>query len=203
MGLLIVSALVSSSPSIHAETSKETRALLKEAEERYKAQDFAGAAARFDKVLEQDTASSVALQAARSHLRLGHLLRAQALYRGILRNAASGRARLAGQERRVVQEAEAELDELLGRIPQLRLVAKGPFAADVRLKVNGTPASQRDWYYWLSLEPGSYRFGLESDGFEKVEVAIEIKEGDRKLVEVQMKPLPKATPGWRTTRDSK
>jgi hypothetical protein len=85
----------------------------------------------------------------------------------------------------------AELDAVIPTVVLDPRTVAGGLRADVRVKVDGAPLSEKIDGKPLPLEPGSHSFVFEADGAAPAERTLDLREGEKnKKVTVTLTPAP-------------
>lgn len=84
-----------------------------------------------------------------------------------------------------------ELDALVPTVVLDPRAPTGGLRADVRVKIDGTPTSEKIDGHPIPVEPGAHMFTFEADGAVTVEQAAAVKEGEKnKKITVTLQPAP-------------
>ncbi|WP_159396823.1 hypothetical protein [Sorangium cellulosum] len=134
-------------------------------------------------------APSLLYQAARSCERLGRLIEARSLYQRIVDEPLATSAPRAYQQAQA--DAKVELAALAPRIPSLEVTVTGSPASAVELTLDG---QRIDPALPVERDPGNYTLVAVAPGQTPVTRTIQLKEGAREQVTLDLTPPPAAAP---------
>lgn len=128
---------------------------------------------------------------ARAHERLGKLVEAERLYRSVVDLQIAPDAPQAWREAQA--EARRERVAITARIPTLQLVVPGAEPASLKVTLDGAAIDLARIEQPMSLDPGKHTLIVESAGRERVARDIELPEGAREHLTVQLRVLAPVT----------
>jgi len=155
--------------------AREGRALIKRGK-------FQRAAKKFKKADDLVPAPSYKLELAKMLIELGDLLRA-----GEVLEAAVDTSPRQWAEKKAKKRSAKLLDEVHERTPSLEVQIFEPEASKVTVTIDDEDYDVADGE--LELNPGEYDVAAEAKGYEPLHRKVELKEGDRKSVEVSLKRI--------------
>jgi hypothetical protein len=117
------------------------------------------------------------LYAARSHVKLGHLVEARELYLTLTRDAQ--------------QMGEKELAEIESRIAYVSVVVQGGAGAtSVRVTRNGEPVPAELVGIPTPVNPGDYSYQALAEGMESTATTVKLRDGVRETVVLTLRDIP-------------
>jgi hypothetical protein len=168
----------------------KARALAYAGVEAYAVGEYAVASEKLEESYSLLSVPSLGLWSARSLVKLGKLVEAEARYRAV------SALRVAPSDPRVQQSAQLdaarELQDLLPKIPSLELELSGTTAADVDVELDGVRLSRIDLGQIRWVNPGRHNV-VGTRGAEKSEVVLNMREGAHEQVLLRFSPAPPTT----------
>jgi hypothetical protein len=190
-GILAFLVVALAAPTVRAEaaesdeaTAGAARELAVEGRSAYAAGDYARAQELFHRAHEMVGAPTLAVYEARSLARLGRLLDAIAVYRGILGKPVDPSA--PEQFHRALADAGRELADLESRVPTLLIRFKEgtPEDTSARVSLDGAAIDQAMLGKPTPVDPGSHRVELVAGGRAPQVQTIDLTEGVHHTVEL-------------------
>jgi hypothetical protein len=188
MAAAVVGAAMLAAPGVARSQPKVSRtvdALFDEAAVLEQAGKVDAAIDRLKRAFELEQRPSIGSDLAGLYARKGKLLAAQ----NVLRVVASSNATSAA-DKRIVQNATRELDQLAARVPLVKITVQGD-AAGKAMIIAGSRRLPADT--WLELDPGRHLIEVRAPGFAPRFVTHEATAGQRQAVGVELTPQA-ATP---------
>jgi hypothetical protein len=201
--LLLVGALCLSAPRAFAQSEEAksgARAAADEGGKAFEAGKYAEALDLFTRAESLVHALPHLLFIARSHEKLGHLVKARETYLKIKREKLAEGAPDAFKDAQ--QKAETELASLEPRLPKVTIVVKGDGAASAKVQMDGTDVPAALVGIPHPVDPGQHSFVASGTGVKSEEKTADIKEGASETVELELKAAPGATAGGGETGGS-
>jgi hypothetical protein len=130
------------------------------------------------------------LYAARSHVKLGHLVEARELYLTLTRD------RLPDSAPRVFRDAqqmgEKELADIEPRIAYVSIVVQGAGAGAVRVTRNNEDVPAELLGIPSPINPGGYTYQAFADGMQSTTTTVKLAEGAKETVVLTLRAIPGA-----------
>lgn len=195
IGTILVAAGLVTAPHAAAQTKEQkagARAAADAGGDAFDAGKYAEAADLFERAERLMHAPPHLLYAARSHVKLGHLVEARELYLTLTRE------RLADSAPRPFRDAqtmgEKELAEIEPRLAYVSVVVQpGAGATSVRVTRNGEPVPAELLGVPAPVNPGEYAYQAFADGMESNSTTVKLKEGTRETVLLTLRDIPGAS----------
>lgn len=195
IGTILVAAGLVTAPPAAAQTKEQkagARAAADAGGDAFDAGKYAEAADLFERAERLMHAPPHLLYAARSHVKLGHLVEARELYLTLTRE------RLADSAPRPFRDAqnlgEKELAEVEPRLAYVSIVVQpGAGATSVRVTRNGEPVPAELLGVPAPVNPGEYSYQAFADGMESNATTVKLKEGTRETVLLTLRDIPGAS----------
>jgi hypothetical protein len=150
---------------------------------------FAEAADLFERAERLMHAPPHLLYAARSHVKLGHLVEARELYLALTREQLGDAAPRAFRDAQRL--GEKELAELEPRLSYISVVVQGGGGAtSVRVTRNGEPVPAELLGIPTPINPGDYSYQALADGMESTATTVKLGEGVRETVVLTLRDVP-------------
>jgi hypothetical protein len=150
---------------------------------------FADAADLFERAERLMHAPPHLLYAARSHVKLGHLVEARELYLALTREHLTDSAPRAFRDAQ--RMGEKELAELEPRVPYVSVVVQGGGGAtSVRVTRNGEAVPAELLGIPTPINPGDYSYQAFADGMESTATTVKLGEGVRETVVLTLRDVP-------------
>jgi hypothetical protein len=192
--ILVAAGLVTATPAA-AQTKEQkagARAAADAGGDAFDAGKYAEAADLFERAERLMHAPPHLLYAARSHVKLGHLVEARELYLTLTRE------RLPDSAPRPFRDAqnmgEKELAEVEPRLAYVSVVVQpGAGATSVRVTRNGEPVPAELLGVPAPVNPGEYSYQAFADGMESNSTTVKLREGTRETVLLTLRDIPGAT----------
>lgn len=198
---IVAAAIFAAAFSTHAHaqeiddaTRSAARSLATQGSEAYQAENFEAAYDRFNRAYQLVRVPTVGIWAARSLAKLNRLVEASERYLEIERTELAEGA--PPEHQKAKEEARAERQELLARIPNVRVQIEGADPADVFVTLNGKVLQSALVGVNTPVDPGKLNVkGVR--GEQIVEATIEIAERQARDVKLVFKPAeaPAPAPG--------
>ncbi|WP_437679313.1 tetratricopeptide repeat protein [Sorangium sp. So ce131] len=183
-------AMAVAQPAQPTEQAKAAaRALAGQGWEHFQAGRYEEALAAFRDAEALVHAPSLLYQAARSCERLGRLIEARSFYQRIVDEPLAASAPRAYQQAQA--DAKVELAALAPRIPSLEVTVTGASTSAVALTLDG---QRIDPALPVERDPGNYTLVAVVPGHTPVTRTIQLKEGAREQVTLDLTPPPAAAP---------
>jgi hypothetical protein len=184
-------SLISAAPA-WAQTSEQkagARAAAEAGADAFDAGKYAEAADLFERAERLMHAPPHLLHAARSHVKLGHLVEARELYLTLSREQLPASAPRAFRD--AVKMGEKELAELEPRLAYVSLVVQGGGGASaLRVTRNGEAVPAELVGVPTPVNPGEYSYQAFAEGMESTATTIKMLEGGRETVVLTLRTLP-------------
>ena len=132
-------------------------------------------------------APTISVRLARELVALGRLVEGEELYRLTTRTPITDES--SEPFRAAVAVAKVELEELLPRIPNLKIIVKGAESEKVSVTRNDLPVAPALVGVVHNVNPGSHELVARLDGREAKQT-LELAEGESKTVELVLSPKP-------------
>ncbi len=143
----------------------------------YDAKDYATATDKLEKAFRLYQAPSLGLWSARALVKAGKLVEAQERYLKVTRlPVADGDVEV---QKKAEADAAKELSALYPRVPTVVIQVEGASANSVAVTVDGAPLAADLLGEARPIDPGAHQV-VGTRGTERVEVALEIAEGEQK-----------------------
>jgi hypothetical protein len=189
--ILVAVGLVTATPA-GAQTREQkagARAAADAGGDAFDAGKYAEAADLFERAERLMHAPPHLLYAARSHVKLGHLVEARELYLTLTRE------NLPGSAPRVFRDAqqmgEKELADIEPRIPYVSVVVQGGAgASSLHVIRNGEPVPPELLGIPTPVNPGDYSYQALADGMESTATTVKLREGVRETVLLTLRNIP-------------
>jgi hypothetical protein len=189
--VLIAVSLVSAAPA-GAQTKEQkagARAAAEAGGDAFDAGKYAEAADLFERAERLVHAPPHLLYAARSHVKLGHLVEARELYLTLTREQLPDSAPRPFRD--AVQMGEKELAELEPRIGYVSVVVQGGAgASSVVVTRNGQPMPAELLGVPTPSNPGEYSYQATAEGMESTATSIKLRDGARETVLLTLRDIP-------------
>jgi hypothetical protein len=170
-----------------AEVKAGARSAANEGLKAFEAGNYELAIDRFERANELIRAPTHALFLARAHAKLGHLVLARELYIEL------DRERLADDAPppfvQAQQDARAELEALEPRVPRITVEVVGPGDEGAEVTMDDKPVPSALIGLERPVDPGKHKFRASSGEAKARPVTINVKEGDRKTVSLELRTL--------------
>lgn len=181
--LLLSTSVAAVEPS---DVDKETaRELVFAGDRAYREGDFAQALARYSTAYRLVQVPSVGIEVARAQVALGQLRAAYRSAREVVELPRSS------DEKPVLVQARADAAalarDLHDRIPSLQLNVTPPLVA-ARVEVDGVVVPSEARRSGQPLDPGQHRVSVRSPGFRSAEIALQLAEREKRLLDVKLEP---------------
>lgn len=189
--ILVAAGLITAAPA-GAQTREQkagARAAADAGGDAFDAGKYADAADLFERAERLMHAPPHLLYAARSHVKLGHLVEARELYLTLARE------NLPGSAPRVFRDAqqmgEKELADVEPRIPYVSVVVQGGAGAtSLHVTRNGEPVPPELLGIPTPVNPGEYSYQALADGMESTATTVKLREGVRETVLLTLRNIP-------------
>lgn len=189
--ILVAAGLVTAAPA-EAQTKEQkagARAAADAGGDAFDAGKYAEAADLFERAERLMHAPPHLLYAARSHVKLGHLVEARELYLTLTRE------RLPDSAPRVFRDAqqmgEKELADVEPRLPYVSVVVQGGAGAtSVHVTRNGEAVPAELLGVPTPINPGEYSYQALADGMESTATTVKLREGVRETVLLTLRNIP-------------
>jgi hypothetical protein len=182
-----------SSGAVHATDDNAkgaARELANQAKSDFDAGNFEEAGSKFQRAYEIAKVPTLAVWAARSLVKRGHLVAASELYRQATLLAPND-LWVGDAQQQAQADAEKELGELQPRIPRLCIRVEGAAASEIEVTVDGAKMATALLGIDLPTDPGR-RHIVGKRGAEVVEQTVALAEGDRKEAILRFNAAPPA-----------
>jgi len=166
------------------------RELANQAKADFDAGNFEEAGSKFQRAYEIAKVPTLAVWAARSLVKRGHLVAASELYRQATLLAPND-LWVGDVQQQAQADAEKELGELQPRIPKLRVRVEGAMANEIEVTVDGAKMAVALLGINLPTNPGR-RHIVGKRGAEVVDQTVDLAEGDRKDTVLRFNATPPA-----------
>jgi hypothetical protein len=192
IGTILVAAGLVTAPPAGAQTREQkagARAAAEAGGDAFDAGKYAEAADFFERAERLMHAPPHLLYAARSHVKLGHLVEARELYLTLTRE------RLPDSAPRVFRDAqqmgEKELADIESRLPYVSVVVQGGGPASaVRVTRNGEAVPPELLGIPTPVNPGDYSYQALAEGRESTATSVKLREGVRETVVLTLRDIP-------------
>ena len=183
----LLAVLVAALPAV-AQTSADlmtAREIAKQGIEAYDAEDYAAAETHLRQAYELVKVPTIGLYWARALVRLGKLVEASEVYReaSILKVEKGQR----DQQLKAQADAKAEREQLLPRIPKLRVVVEGASRSDVTFQVDGSEVRAVALDVGYAVNPGEHVIVARVGGAEQRETVV-LAEGAQESITLRFAP---------------
>jgi hypothetical protein len=194
IGTIVVAAGMITAPPAGAQTREQkagARAAADAGGDAFDAGKYAEAADLFERAERLIHAPPHLLYAARSHVKLGHLVEARELYLTLTRE------RLPDSAPRVFRDAqqmgEKELADVEARLAYVSVVVQGGAGANsVHVTRNGEAVPAELLGIPTPVNPGDYSYQALAEGMESTPTTIKLREGVRETVVLTLRQIPGA-----------
>jgi hypothetical protein len=166
------------------------RELANQAKSDFDAGNFEEAGSKFQRAYEIAKVPTLAVWAARSLVKRGHLVAASELYQKATLLAPND-LWIGSVQQQAQADAEKELGELQPRIPRLRIRVEGAAANKIEVTVDGAKMAVALFGIDLPTDPGR-RHIVGKRGTAVVDQAVDLAEGDRKDTVLRFDAVPPA-----------
>jgi hypothetical protein len=169
-----------------AATRTAARELAGQGAEAFEKHDYATALDRFQRAATLFRAPSISIMEARTLVKLGRFVEALDKYEATRHIALAPDATEALQ--RAVSDAIREGEELRARTPMLKISVLGrrPGQEEPRVTLDGKPVPSALLDVDRPLDPGHHEIRAASSGPRPIERRIDLAEGERRVVEIQL-----------------
>ena len=177
LGLVVCSVLLFTLP-LRAQTNADimtSREIAADGIAAFDAGDYARAAARLGQAYEIVKVPTIALYRARALVQLGRLVEASELYQEA--TTLEGDLGKQSTQEAAQQQARQERQQLLQRIPRLKVRVEGASLDDVEIKVDDNPAAPQLLREGYAVDPTEHRIVGELRG-EVVSADVALQEGE-------------------------
>lgn len=186
--LLLVGALALFAPTAFAQNDEQkagARAAADEGGKAFEAGKFGDSLDLFTRAESLLHALPHLLYIARSHEKLGHLVKARETYLKMTREKLADGAPDAFKDAQT--KAQTELQALEPRIPKVTISVKGDGAASAKVQMDGADVPAALVGIPHPVDPGQHKFVASGDGVKSEETSVDIKEGGSETVELELK----------------
>jgi hypothetical protein len=193
--LLAVALLALAPPALGADKTDPkfaARALADHGAALYEAGKYKEAIDVFTEADRLFHAPTLVLMRARAHAALGQLVQARAVYQSIVDEQLAEGAPAAFVDAQ--RTARAELEAIDRRIPALRVTLHGGDGRGVKVSVDDVEVQGYGPDRWFPLDPGTHRVTVVPFGGVGVSRSVELAEGARASVDVELPVAPVAAP---------
>ncbi|MCC6554291.1 MAG: hypothetical protein IT372_15020 [Polyangiaceae bacterium] len=175
-----------------ARDRKAAEALADKGFEHFEAADYKAAAGSFEEAEGRCHSPRLLVFLARSHARLGELLRARELLEEAAGEPITKRSPTSFREAQV--EARKELEALRPRIPVLQALITGAPQEKVALRLDGGAVEIAEISRGRELDPGEHTLVAEAPGFEPLTRHVVLRESTVERLELALRPVAAAPP---------
>jgi tetratricopeptide (TPR) repeat protein len=183
LAALVLLGCLAATAAARADDVQEAKARFRHAVELYKQQQWREAMAEFEAAYRLKPHGAIHFNVAQCRERLEEWPGALRSYHDYLREVPNA------SDRAAVRKATLRIEERLARAGvQVLVVYSEPPGASVA--VDGLPRGTAPVH--VVLQPGSYALAVSLEGHERVTQKVELAPGGSRLVEVVLKPLPRA-----------
>jgi hypothetical protein len=194
IGTILVAAGLVTAPPAGAQTKEQkagARAAADAGGDAFDAGKYTEAADLFERAERLMHAPPHLLFAARSHVKLGHLVEARELYLALTRERLPDNAPRAFRDAQ--QQGEKELADVEPRVAYVSVVVQGGGGAtSVHVTRNGEAVPAELLGIPTPINPGDYSYQALADGMESTATAIKLREGVRETVVLTLRDVPGA-----------
>lgn len=180
-------ALLGHAPALFAQSDQEragARAVALEGVQAFQDERWSDAVDLFTRAESLVHAPTHLLYLARAHQRLGHLVSAREAYLKLIRDSIAPTAPRAFHDAQAA--AKRELPTLEPKIPTLKIQIKGAEGKPVSVTVDGKALPPALVGAANPTDPGTHRVQASAPGLAAAPVAVDLKEGARETISVQM-----------------
>jgi len=186
----LVSAIVLSGPgsarAAGEDQVEEARANFQRALELEQARDYAGALKLFRQVGQVKLTPQVRYHIAACEENLGKMVAALGGYELALKHGQ-------GMPPGFLAEVQQSIDYLKQRIPTV-IVSRGEGAQAAAIELDGVQLGSKSIGIEVPLDPGPHVLRATAQGYQDFEETINVSEGDREEITIDLVPLPAAAP---------
>lgn len=190
VALALLGAVAMAAPSARADDKDEARRAAQAGSEAFRAGHHDEALTRFEEAERLVHAPTHQLMMARSQRALGHWTEALRLYAAAAAEATDASTPPAFVRAR--DDAKREAAELDAKVPRVTIVVEPKSAPRLVVRRDGAVVAAAALTAPLPLDPGRHQFSATADGMKSDTVTLEIAEGERHVVELEL--VAKAAP---------
>jgi hypothetical protein len=186
--LLLVGALALFAPTVFAQNEDQKAGARNAADEggkAFEAGNFEQSLDLFSRAESLVHALPHLLYIARSHEKLGQLVKAREAYLKMTREKLADGAPDAFKDAQT--KAQTELAALEPRIPKVTISLKGDGAASAKVQMDGADVPPALVGIPHPVDPGQHTFVATGDGVKSEEKSVDVKEGGSETVELELK----------------
>ncbi len=190
---IVLAIAMVSSGAVHATDDSAkgaARELANQAKSDFDAGNFEEAGSKFQRAYDIAKVPTLAVWAARSLVKRGHLVAASELYRQATLLTPND-LWVGDAQQQAQADAERELGELQPRIPRLRVQVEGAAANEIEVTADSAKMAVSLLGVDLPTDPGR-RHIVGKRGAEVVEQTVDLAEGDRKEAVLRFNAAPPA-----------